>query len=1214
MRTIMIQKDQWQTRLELDHVKVINYALFHAGIPILRQVRLVNEGSESTPGLKISLAIQGYSKSWTKDIPPVQPGSEFALEKVDLKLDYTKLEGKESSTQAELILALNGEICYTETIRVLGSYEWPTGALPAFQKSIACFVPPAHPVIQRIILTANNYLKEDCGHESFRTLRLSKRPERVMLALKAIYNCISSNYNIIYDDAPVYSYETSSQSIRPPHRVIDDLSLSTNGCGYGVGTCIDLSLLFAACLEHVSLKPVMIFVRTSRNRLHAFVGCWQNKPGKSFDLFIQYNDLRTALINNNMICIETTGLTGEHQLDFEAAIEAGNKHLVDVASCEQEKKKANFAFALDITAARENKLFPLQFAMSPGAISTIREAEALALRGSSLTLEPKHLLFSLFLCDIENNPPVFEALQAAGGDVRTIRKKINTMLEYYPAAYHRSNTALLKPTMDYLYLIEQAKIMAQMAGQLMDRSHLCLSICRSPHKDIERILGTIGLKQGTIIEKCEAYFLWVGRIGETRYPGSKKSHIPENEQQVLLKALDLESLTFDLDLSPPGGSTTTSFEHDTDPDKKHSQKGSAKELILKGSDLLVSRLYEKALVCFERALSQDPENTVGGDGKGYCLLGLGLWTDADALFDQVLSRDPINLCALAGKGISLFKQGFAEAGNEFFARALAVHPRIPALWSHQAAFYVRQKDFNSALQCFYQALGLLVSQKRKHETSLVVEKALQFFPADIRLQQFQGWIIRLDGPGEADLVKSGEKLEALYRDMRESDPETMGLLAGTYKRLWRFDPIKYNHLLQESFNLYHQAWIASEKKNLYVGINVATMALILDNPLLSRATASQILEFYQPEDLTNLPEVGPEFSVYWYRAIQAEAELLLGHLGRAGRMYADLMELHIEKSTYIESSLAQIDLILPRLGLSIDAVEFVNKFKAYPGARRLRLGIIGFLEDPFSRDLDTKVKQVLDVISPMLPDKITWEVATDPVGESEKMASKVILSEKQAFLSVVHVHKSGSHQERGDKKKFQNILDEAEEIVFLPADKDNSKGVSPVHQYILAHSDILLILTDNQKTLKTGGIEIVFNIARTKKIPLISIKAENGYTTTYENLEQVAKADCLKGDYLMYDPKPIDTTRIEFSEDMKDLMELLAQNAHEVWARQRMDEGWTYGPERDDYNKKNPCLVPYAELPPSEKEYDRRMAMETVKAITALGYRIEKEGADHESR
>lgn len=93
---------------------------------------------------------------------------------------------------------------------------------------------------------------------------------------------------------------------------------------------------------------------------------------------------------------------------------------------------------------------------------------------------------------------------------------------------------------------------------------------------------------------------------------------------------------------------------------------------------------------------------------------------------------------------------------------------------------------------------------------------------------------------------------------------------------------------------------------------------------------------------------------------------------------------------------------------------------------------------------------------------------------------------------------------------------------------------------------------------------------------------------------------------MSYRPDPIDTSNIALPPELLELTERLAQNAHDVWARQRIAEGWTYGPQRDDTAKKHPDLVPYGELPESEKQYDRSAAMETLKAIVALGYRTEK--------
>lgn len=89
-----------------------------------------------------------------------------------------------------------------------------------------------------------------------------------------------------------------------------------------------------------------------------------------------------------------------------------------------------------------------------------------------------------------------------------------------------------------------------------------------------------------------------------------------------------------------------------------------------------------------------------------------------------------------------------------------------------------------------------------------------------------------------------------------------------------------------------------------------------------------------------------------------------------------------------------------------------------------------------------------------------------------------------------------------------------------------------------------------------------------------------------------------------YDPIPIDTRQIELSSDIHKLVEQLAASNHDNWARQRMGEGWRYGPQRDDEHKTHPDLVPYDELPESEKEYDRASVVETLKAIIALGYEV----------
>ncbi|MCQ2472467.1 MAG: Ryanodine receptor Ryr [Clostridia bacterium] len=91
-----------------------------------------------------------------------------------------------------------------------------------------------------------------------------------------------------------------------------------------------------------------------------------------------------------------------------------------------------------------------------------------------------------------------------------------------------------------------------------------------------------------------------------------------------------------------------------------------------------------------------------------------------------------------------------------------------------------------------------------------------------------------------------------------------------------------------------------------------------------------------------------------------------------------------------------------------------------------------------------------------------------------------------------------------------------------------------------------------------------------------------------------------------YIPCPIDTSDVQLSDDLLELSEKLSENTHEVWATGRVKEGWIYGDSIDDEKKTTPCLVSYSQLPESEKEYDRNTAMETLKLIVKLGYKIEK--------
>lgn len=93
---------------------------------------------------------------------------------------------------------------------------------------------------------------------------------------------------------------------------------------------------------------------------------------------------------------------------------------------------------------------------------------------------------------------------------------------------------------------------------------------------------------------------------------------------------------------------------------------------------------------------------------------------------------------------------------------------------------------------------------------------------------------------------------------------------------------------------------------------------------------------------------------------------------------------------------------------------------------------------------------------------------------------------------------------------------------------------------------------------------------------------------------------------MKYMPNPINTSNIKLDDSLLELTEMIAANTHDVWAKSRINQGWTFGVERNDEKKQTPCLVPYEQLSDEEKNYDRNTAMETIKLLVVLGYTITK--------
>ena len=175
---------------------------------------------------------------------------------------------------------------------------------------------------------------------------------------------------------------------------------------------------------------------------------------------------------------------------------------------------------------------------------------------------------------------------------------------------------------------------------------------------------------------------------------------------------------------------------------------------------------------------------------------------------------------------------------------------------------------------------------------------------------------------------------------------------------------------------------------------------------------------------------------------------------------------------------------------------------------------------------------------------------------------------------------------------------------------------------LLAKGNQLIAVIDNTQLLHDVA-EDTTQPNHAVAISSISIESDeitlfNPYTeeelTTYP-LSSFVKAWSQSNHYLVvvnttdrfvYEPYPISLDDVALDDDLTELKEAIAENAHEIWAKARTDQGWTYGPERNDQKKETPDMVPYCNLPESEKLYDREMAMQTLKLVKKLGFEIKK--------
>jgi preprotein translocase subunit Sec61beta len=326
-------------RLQFLHGDVVCFAMEQAGIPILRDVRVRNDGIESLVGAELGIQLQPDLGAETRfSIPALASGQVHELGRPDVRLEPGRLRKVVERERATLCLRVyaQGE-CLAEEIRnvdVLAFNEWPGQRAPI--GLLASFVTPNQTALVPLVSDVKSALATATGSNAIDGYQ-ARSKDRVLQFVRYAFECIRQR-DVSYATLPA-SYEETGQKIRLVETVLAERTAN----------CLDATLLSASLLECFGLRPLLILMRG-----HALLGVWLLEEQFPEGIVEDSARLRTLMDLGQIVALETTLALGESNTPdaFERAIARAREALT---------RDPQFVAALDVHVLRDDGYRPLSF-------------------------------------------------------------------------------------------------------------------------------------------------------------------------------------------------------------------------------------------------------------------------------------------------------------------------------------------------------------------------------------------------------------------------------------------------------------------------------------------------------------------------------------------------------------------------------------------------------------------------------------------------------------------------------------------------------------------------------------------------------------------------------------------------------------------------------------------------------------------------------------
>lgn len=324
-------------KLVYEVLPFLNISMHLNDIKFIRELEVKNTGDLISGKVKVRIQ---------SDIPCIEPFEHLieqipahsnvtiSLNQLRIKRDFVQHLSENEKAALTIQLWENDQLVQTSTEDItVHSLDYFTG-LYYFPQLVASYITPNHPYVYQIKKRALEILERNRQAVMFDGYQ-SGQAERVLQMMSAIFSAIKDE-GIAYSSLPP-GYENIGQRIRLFHTIQNEK----------FGNCIDISMLFAACLEAIDLHPIIVHTRG-----HAFVGCWLQE-----DTFTEMvNDDKTAITKRlakgirELAVVEATTVCKGMNVDFQSALDTAEVQLIG---------KEDFILSVDVKRARAARIRPL---------------------------------------------------------------------------------------------------------------------------------------------------------------------------------------------------------------------------------------------------------------------------------------------------------------------------------------------------------------------------------------------------------------------------------------------------------------------------------------------------------------------------------------------------------------------------------------------------------------------------------------------------------------------------------------------------------------------------------------------------------------------------------------------------------------------------------------------------------------------------------------